>query len=1236
MEKTRRFLTAALVFLVLNQSISSIAITNLTTDQSALLFFKASIILDPYNMLADNWSTTSLVCSWVGITCGVLHERVISLNLSDMGLTGSLSPHLSNLSFLSLLDISFNHFYGQIPKEFACLHRLKQVNFGYNNFVGDLNSYSWFGNLPDLQYLLLHHNNFTGTIGSSLCNMSKLEGLTLGFNSLHGNIPDEIGKLSNLKFLNLENNQITGSIPSAMFFNMSSLQSIDLTANNFYGEIPSSLYKCRKLQYLSLSFNSLNGNILREIGNLTMLKELYIGHNDFKGGIPLEVGYLVNLEIFSAVSSSLTGAIPSFLFNMSSLRVIHLTNNRLSGSLPLGIQYDLPFLEELQLQSNQLSGQFPPGLWACKALKRLLLSFNDFTGSISKNIGNLTSLRDLHLGDNKLTGALPEEIGNLNLEILSIPSAGLTGLIPSQIFNKSTRRFISLSPNQLSGHLPSSFGLWLPNLKIDLSWNQLSGEIPSTIGGAQTLVTLSLAGNKLQGPIPQSLGNLISLEFLDLSNNNLSRGIPQSLEALRNLQHLNLSFNNLQGEIPTGGHFANFTAVSFMQNSGLCGAPRLQVPPCKTNKSRKILDLLTYILPTISFAISVAAFVWMRYRNMVLPIRVDSMTRLWRGFSDQELVQATNLFSESNILGTGSFSSVVTPFLQENYDVMEIPFSFLECMPMLQVLDLSHTSIKSLPASISGLVSLQELFLRGCELLTELPPEIGALSKLQVLDLEGTELMYLPKEISRLTKLECLKVSLYGYGKSYREVKQICKRIPAGLLASLCMLKALSIDVNPDDDEWVADVKNVTYELLKLKELMTLKLYFPEVGQLKGITSVRNFKFTVGHHKQCIISCLPHGAEEEFEKQEKYLKYINGKYIPIEIQNALKYTCAFFLERHWTVKKLSEFGNENMVELKFCLLVECNELQTIIDGDQTYESGIDKKLVFDSLEYLGIHCMMNLRSIWEGPIGKGCLSKLKYMALHSCPNLTSIFTTSLLGNLNNLDELIIEDCPQINSLVSQESLCSEPNPFLPSLRKISLLDLPELVSISSGLLFAPKLERIIIYACAMLESLSPMEFSGQKDYMANVFVELRRDASLMDQLAESGNSIYNQLNYRPICSSLLQILHYFRPIQCQALEDGFGPLSDAQLSIEVFGQKVGYIRGLGRGRKPSITLSGKRTHAQLERDNKVARREVEEQRRINELVGRIQILEFDLMEYNTKVDFLMQQISRRGPLTDSS
>ncbi|CAL5323004.1 unnamed protein product [Camellia sinensis] len=117
-----------------------------------------------------------------------------------------------------------------------------------------------------------------------------------------------------------------------------------------------------------------------------------------------------------------------------------------------------------------------------------------------------------------------------------------------------------------------------------------------------------------------------------------------------------------------------------------------------------------------------------------------------------------------------------------------------------------------------------------------------------------------------------------------------------------------------------------------------------------------------------------------------------------------------------------------------------------------------------------------------------------------------------------------------------------------------------------------------------------------------------------------------------------EIRHYkLEKRQEKAIEEGSCPISDEQLSIEVFGQKVGYIRDLGRGRKPSTTLSGKLTRAQLERDNEAATREAEEQRRINEeLVGRIQILESDRTEYNAKVDFLMQQISQRVPSTDSS
>jgi hypothetical protein len=80
---------------------------NITTDELALLAFK-SLTLDPHDMLANNWSTSFSVCTWVGVTCDEKHNRVHTLNLTNMGLRGIVSPNLGNMSFLVILDIFYN------------------------------------------------------------------------------------------------------------------------------------------------------------------------------------------------------------------------------------------------------------------------------------------------------------------------------------------------------------------------------------------------------------------------------------------------------------------------------------------------------------------------------------------------------------------------------------------------------------------------------------------------------------------------------------------------------------------------------------------------------------------------------------------------------------------------------------------------------------------------------------------------------------------------------------------------------------------------------------------------------------------------------------------------------------------------------------------------------------------------------------------------------------------------
>ncbi|KAM7482049.1 hypothetical protein LguiB_006632 [Lonicera macranthoides] len=507
---------------------------------------------------------------------------------------------------------------------------------------------------------------------------------------------------------------------------------------------------------------------------------------------------------------------------------------------------------------------------------------------------------------------------------------------------------------------------------------------------------------------------------------------------------------------------------------------------------------------------------------------------------------------------------LVKLFLQHNTYLTEIPALFFENMPVLQVLDLSNTSIKTLPSSILKLFRLRELFLRGCEMLMELPPEIGHLANLEVLDLEGTELVSLPKEVGLLLQLERLKFSLYKFADCHKEIINGIERsiISRETVSKLSSLKELSINVDPECEWWDAEVEAIISDLGKLGKMETLKLYFPAVELLDKFLQRRcvkklewdvvmpliyptlsNFDFIVGRHNDHIMSSIPHDLHDEFMKLEKCLKYVNGKGdVDAIIANALEHVNALFLDRHWTIQRLSVFDVEKMNKLKFCLIAECNEMETILGGPTLY---------LRSLHYLGIHCMKNLCSICSGPIVGGSLSSLKILAIHTCPKLKSIFNLALLANLIFLQELIVEDCPKVRSLVTQDSSLLQYKEFLPRLKKISLLHLPELHNISSGVWIAPRLEKMVVYDCPNLKHLHPLERCSQDikeikgerewwesnkldwgskklDYLDRVFVPLEDDDS-NDELAEA---VQVSLNMSQVILSLFYCRHYVFSVTC--------------------------------------------------------------------------------------------------------
>ncbi|XP_017183718.3 receptor-like protein kinase [Malus domestica] len=529
--------------------------TNISTDQSALLALKSHITIDPQNILTTNWSTSdSDICNWVGVTCGARHLRVTTLNLSYMGLTGTIPSHLGNLSFLVQLEFRNNSFGGTLPPELSNLRRLKLISFEFNDFEGTIPS--WFG------------------------------------------------LLSKLQTFNLYGNQFSGSIPNAIF-NLSALQVLNLRSNQLSGTIPREIERLTVLQEILLGNNNFKGSIAREIGNLTMLKRIYLDFNMFEE-IPNLIGSKDGMEWLYVQANAVTAPIPLAVFNMSSLTILALNGNNLSGSFPDNICQHLPSIQVLNLAHNQFDGPLPHKLWQCKELLSLVLAYNNFSGSIPRSIGNLTQLARLGFGNNTLTGTIPYEVGNLqSLQYLSLDFNNLNGPIPSTIFNMSKMMVLSLVGNQLSGSLPADIGLGIPNMQsIYLALNKLNGVIPNFNSNGSKLIHLSMSDNSFSGFIPNKLcaltnlgvlslyrnnltvdtstpevnilscfGNLRNLRVFILGRNPLNTHLPiSSWNISRSLQQLTLDHCNLKGSIPIEiGNFSSLISLNLVSNqlSGL-------------------------------------------------------------------------------------------------------------------------------------------------------------------------------------------------------------------------------------------------------------------------------------------------------------------------------------------------------------------------------------------------------------------------------------------------------------------------------------------------------------------------------------------------------------------------------------------------------------------------------------------------------------------------------------------
>uniref|UniRef100_A0A0E0HGP3 non-specific serine/threonine protein kinase n=1 Tax=Oryza nivara TaxID=4536 RepID=A0A0E0HGP3_ORYNI len=333
------------------------------TDKLSLLEFKKAISLDPQQALIS-WNDTNHFCSWEGVSCRKKTPlRVNSLDLSNRGLVGQISPSLANLTFLKFLYLDTNSFTGEIPLSLGHLHHLQTLYLSNNTLEGRIPDFTNCSSLEilllngnhlagqlnnsfpsQLQNLLLAENNLTGTIPSSLANITGLRGLSFMSNNIKGNIPNEFSKFVMMELLAVSGNMLSGRFPQPIL-NLSTLTNLYLTLNHLSGEVPSDL-----------------------LDSLPNLQELLLGHNFFRGHIPLSLGNTSNLRLLDISNNNFTGIeissgfFPSGIEHLSDLNSLGLDNNELTdGQLPTEIG-NAKQLVSLGLSSNKLFGDIPNSL----------------------------------------------------------------------------------------------------------------------------------------------------------------------------------------------------------------------------------------------------------------------------------------------------------------------------------------------------------------------------------------------------------------------------------------------------------------------------------------------------------------------------------------------------------------------------------------------------------------------------------------------------------------------------------------------------------------------------------------------------------------------------------------------------------------------------------------------------------------------------------------------------------
>ncbi|XP_024633856.2 probable disease resistance protein At4g27220 [Medicago truncatula] len=364
-------------------------------------------------------------------------------------------------------------------------------------------------------------------------------------------------------------------------------------------------------------------------------------------------------------------------------------------------------------------------------------------------------------------------------------------------------------------------------------------------------------------------------------------------------------------------------------------------------------------------------------------------------------------------------------------DILHIPISFFENIPRLRVLNLScHNSYHhplSLPQSMKPLSNIRSLSFESVDLGDI--SGFGGLQSLETLELTKCTIDELPREIEKLENFRLLELKNC----------KVRNNDPFEVIQRCTSLEELYF-MNSFNDS----CKEIT--------LPTLQRYF-----LKDVTGYAYMmKYTISR-----------GVSFEWD----YLSEATFKYVmeTAEVLH-LKGTNKGWRNLMPGILPIDN-GMNNLIEL---VLKNCHQVQCLVD---TKHNNSEVPSVFSKLVVLKLKEMKNLEELCNGPIFSDSMNNLeeltiqkcgilrslfkcsinfcnlKNVTIYSCPMLVSVFDLSTSRGLPLLEKLRIDDCEQLENIITTE--CEEIvdgdndnndsyNSMFPNLKFLNIIRCPKL------------------------------------------------------------------------------------------------------------------------------------------------------------------------------------------------